>query len=546
MAIDVTSLYNRRADNRWDRTSVGDVLERVAAVRPDATAFVAGPGAHGDPAFARITYGAADEWANRFANALLSGGLQRADRVLMICGNSVDAFVAKIGVAKAGGVVVPINPSQVADFVEHAVRLTEPMLIIADTEYANLAAAVGRKVDVHVPIGDGPADGPSMREFCEVASPAPPEVTIHGDDIWEILFTSGTTAMPKGVMLSHAYAYLTALGATATHSRGVRHESLLRSVCFAPVMFHIGDQGYVMPTLFCGGTVLLGRAHNPKQAAALIAAEKATLAITGNRYLTGQLLAELEALEPGAASSLTCVLHATGILTPDELARFEALAPGVSVTYQAGQTECVASHRFPYDAFPERYADALDRHLNLIGQPPPLLASACVDVEDGVTPVPHDTIGELVYRSPVMTAGYYRDHEATERAFAHGWFHTGDLGTTEPPGERTITGRLKDVIKTGGENVASMRVESVVLLHPGIDQVAVIGLPDERWGEIVTAVVIPKPDATVDERELIGFCRERLPGFETPKRVIVVDKFPLGLGGKVLKHELRAQFLAVS
>ena len=146
----------------------------------------------------------------------------------------------------------------------------------------------------------------------------------------------------------------------------------------------------------------------------------------------------------------------------------------------------------------------------------------------------------MVYRSPVVTAGYFRDEKATREAFRHGWFHSGDMCEFRADGLRVMVDRYKDVVKSGGENVSSLRVEAVVAQFPGVARVAVVGLPDPRWGETVTAVVVPRPDETIDEAALIAFCRERLAGFETPKRVVLMDDLPATVGGKVLKYKLRA------
>jgi acyl-CoA synthetase (AMP-forming)/AMP-acid ligase II len=150
--------------------------------------------------------------------------------------------------------------------------------------------------------------------------------------------------------------------------------------------------------------------------------------------------------------------------------------------------------------------------------------------------------GEAVYRSPAVTAGYYRDEPATEEAFRYGWFHSGDSCVYDDQGLRIMVDRYKDIVKTGGENVSSLRVEAVLHQHPGVAKAAVIGLPHERWGEAVTAVVVAEPGQEASEADLIAFCHERLAGFETPKRVVFVDALPETVGGKVLKYKLREQY----
>ncbi len=169
-----------------------------------------------------------------------------------------------------------------------------------------------------------------------------------------------------------------------------------------------------------------------------------------------------------------------------------------------------------------------------------MLASTVVD-EDGRSL--HDqpgAAGEAVYRSPAVTAGYFRDEAATAEAFRGGWFHSGDMCVYDEEGLRIMVDRYKDVVKSGGENVSSIRVEAVLVQHPSVARAAVVGLPDARWGEAVTAVIVPAGGSVIDEAELIAFCRTRLAGFETPKRVVVMEDLPVTVGGKVLKYRLRA------
>jgi acyl-CoA synthetase (AMP-forming)/AMP-acid ligase II len=147
-----------------------------------------------------------------------------------------------------------------------------------------------------------------------------------------------------------------------------------------------------------------------------------------------------------------------------------------------------------------------------------------------------------VYRSPAVTAGYYRDEQATAHAFRDGWFHSGDSCVYDDDGVRIMVDRYKDIVKSGGENVSSIRVEAVLEQHPGIARAAVIGVADDRWGEAVTAVVAPHPDTQLDPTDVIAFCRARLAGYETPKHVRFLDELPVTVGGKVLKYRLRAMF----
>jgi acyl-CoA synthetase (AMP-forming)/AMP-acid ligase II len=565
--IDVTSLYNRRADNRWERVCVGDILERVTWSRPDQVAITGWPGAFGDPAYERLTYRQADEVANRFANGLLAGGLDRGDRVLLVCENSVEAYLAKIATAKAGLVAVPVNPALAPDVLAYLIQLADPRFVIVDAELwpgaAQVIGAVGLRPDVTIPIGGGVAPGGvSFAEFVAAQPATEPDAVVHGDDIWEILFTSGTTAMPKGVMLSHSYAYMGAMSFALSLTRGLRIEADLKLCSFLPVIYHVADEVLSLPAFLAGGSLVIGRKPVPAQMAAAIAAERVTALWGGSPQLVKALAAELDAgdaqhearADDLDARSLQVLVYGWGAVEPAVRSRLQQLCGDQFILVGIfGQTEAISCHRFWPDVWEDTY-QATAPQLNYVGIPNPLLGSTVMD-PDGQHLLDQPGVpGEAVYRSPAVAAGYYQDPEATQHAFRHGWFHSGDSCMVDEDGLRIMVDRYKDIIKSGGENVSSLRVEAVLHQHPEVAKAAVIGLGHDRWGEAVTAIVVSQPgrqpgafeagqfEAGQFEAELIAFCRERLAGFETPKAVVVVEALPETVGGKVLKYKLREQF----
>ena len=545
--MDVTSLHGRRATARWERTSIGDLLERVTWSLPDKEAIVAWEGAFADPALQRVTYRQADETANRVANALLARGLQRGDCVVMFCDNSVEAYLTKLGVAKAGLTVVPINPMLAPDVIAYLLERTAPRLTIVDAELWPAAqegfARHGISPDVTIEIGGGPVEGSQgFTAFLEGTPATEPDVEIHGDDVWEIIFTSGTTSMPKGAMVTHHYSYFGAYSFALTLTRNLRVESDLRLVAFLPLIFHIADQIFSFPAFLSGGTLIMGRRPEPAKIAAAITRERGTALWGGSPAMLADLVRTIER-EPLAydVRTLTTAIYGWTAAPPGLVASLKRHAGDQLVLCEIlGQTEAIACHRFWPDEWRETFLRTAP-DLNYVGVPCPMVAGDVVDHEGRSLRDRPGEIGEVVYRSPVIVAGYYKDEQATRDAFRDGWFHSGDMCVYDEDGLRVMVDRSKDIVKSGGENVSSLRVEAVLRLHPAVESVAVIGLPHEHWGEAVTAFVVPNEGATVDPDEVVRFCRERLAGFETPKRIEVVDELPVTVGGKVLKYKLRSQ-----
>lgn len=549
MDFDVTTLRGRRADQRWNRMSVGDMLERVTWSTPDKVALVGWEGAFADPRFERMTYREADEAANQVAHALLAEGLLPGDRVLLYCDNSVEAVLLLFGIAKAGMVAVPVNAMLAPDVLAWAIEHVGASLALVDAGLYRNGAGVFRDCGIRVAAsigigGDGPPDVPPFSDWIASQPTTEVVVAVHGDDIWALLFTSGTTTMPKASMTSHSYSYLGAYAYASSMSRGLARETDFVLTTFLPVIYHCGHNATVMPAVMMGGTVVIGRRPDERALAAAVTRERATTVWAGSPLWVEKLVSVAEA-EPDTVdlSSLTVTLFSWGAMKPDLGQRLRTVVGDhVQMLEVFGQTESQSCFRFwPY-AEPEKFAESFGG-TNHIGRPTPLLAADIVDVDGRSLRSHPGQPGEVVYQSPMITQGYFRDADATAEAFAGGWFHSGDSCAYNNDGSAVMLDRLKDIVKSGGENVSSMRVEGVLSGHRGVGKVAVIGLPDDRWGERVIAVVTRRPGVDVTEEELINWARARLAGFEAPKQVVFVDAFPETVGGKIRKHELR-QMLA--
>ena len=548
MTIDVENFRNRRNDARWNRVSVGDVIERMTWNEPGKVAFIATPEATVDPAYARVTYSEANDVINRVANALLALNLPRASRIAMLCDNSNEAWLAKVGVAKAGLVAAPINVMMASDVIAEALQRVGAQHAIVDQTLwepleGTLALANIRPI---VSIG-GPPQGriPNFEEFMSEHGSDEPDVEIHGDDIWQVLFTSGTTAKPKAVMISHTSTYMAAYSKALTMTRGLSHESEIRLGVFTPMVFHIGDQLCVFGPLVCGGTVIIGRKPQGPEMARAITDEKVTCLFGGSPQFVESLITEVQSKpEEYDLSSLGVMWFGWAPLAPASLAAFQELCgPQLKVYEMIAQTEAIAGHRF----FIDRHLDMYLREapaINHVGKPSPIMGATVMDETGQDLRDKPGVAGEAVYRTPAMFSGYYRDLEATQEAVRGDWFHSGDSFVYGQDQIRLMVDRYKDIVKSGGENVSSIRVESVLQQHPTVIRAAVIGLPDDRWGEMVTACILKAPNTQFEEKALIGFARERLAGFETPKRIVVMDEFPTTVGGKVLKYKLRQYLLS--
>jgi len=386
---------------------------------------------------------------------------------------------------------------------------------------------------------DGPY--PTFDAFIADQGIEDPDVDVHSDDIWEVLFTSGTTAKPKAVMISHTYAYMAGYNHVLSMTRGLDHENELRAATFTPMTFHIGDLIMMFGPLLAGGTVIMGRKPDGHMMASACTRERVTCLWGGSpQFVESIIRAVAETPQAYDLSSITVMFFGWAPLAPGSLAAFTRLtSPRLSVYEIIGQTESVVCHCFHINQNRDTYMRTAPAQ-NYVGLPVPMLASTVMDEDGNDLWGQQGVEGEAVYRSPAMFSGYFKDPDATREALRDGWLHSGDSFVFGENNLRIMVDRYKDIVKSGGENVSSIRVESVLQQHPDIARAAVVGVPDDKWGEMVTGCVIASPGATIDKDAVMAFARERLAGFESPKQIIIMDSFPETVGGKILKYKLRA------
>lgn len=545
MHYDVATLRGRRADARVHRLSMGDLFERLRWSEPERIVLSGFAGAVEHPGHAALTAAQADDLANRCANAVLASGAMPGDILLMACENSVEALLTKIAMAKAGITVAPINPKLAPDVVAELLALTRAKWAIVDAEFLPALTSVlqGKGVRTLAAIAIGaavPADTPRFCDFILNAPATEPEVTVHGDDIWQILFTSGTSATPKGVMVSHTKTMIESLSMSGAMTRGLRFESDVVYGGFLPVIYHVGDIS-LYGALLAGGSAVLGRRADAVQLAHAIDRHRITTLWAGSPQIIEGLDAALRADPRLDARCVTSIVHGFAPLTPASYASLkQSLGAQVLCSEIIGQTEVCCSHRFWLDQHTALYQRSVPRQ-NYVGTPHPTMAAAILRKDGHIVDADSGEVGECAYRSPAVMAGYLHNPQATQEAFRGDWFHGGDAFCTGEDGQRMLVDRFKDIIKTGGENVSSIRVETTLMQHPGVARAAAVGLPHARWGEAVTVFVIQAEGQACSADELIAFAKSRLAGFEAPKAVVFVQEFPLAVGNKIQKHKLREQ-----
>jgi fatty-acyl-CoA synthase len=516
-------------------------LERSAAVFPGKVAVVCGDRS--------LTYREFADEATRIARALRASGIEPGDRVAYLCPNLAEMLIAHFAVPLAGGVLVAMNvrlsPAEVGYISRHS---GAKLLIVAEELVPSLPGAdsLGDVAEVIVisdpdSDSDGVVDGALPLQAYEAfrrrgsLEPLAWEVADEQAAI-SINYTSGTTGEPKGVLYTHRGAYLNSLG-EVIHSE---HSSSSVYLWTLP-MFHCNGWCTTWGVTAIGGTHVCLRAVRPDVIWRLIDEE----GVTHMNGAPAVMTAVTRAPESHRLARPLTVTTAGAAPSPTMIAELEAL--GARVIHVYGLTEVYG----PYSLcewqpdWPE--LDPSERARKLARQGVGMVTAERLRVVDGdMNDVPADgeTIGEIAMRGNDVMKGYFRDPEATALAFAGGWFHSGDLGVMHPDGYVELVDRAKDIVISGGENISTVEVEQTLLSHPAVVDVAVIGVPDDRWGERPKAFVVLAAGHAVDERQLIDHVRSLIAHYKAPDAIEFLTALPRGSTGKVQKYELRARELA--
>ena len=499
-------------------STIGDIVARSARRTPDSLAL-----SFGDRTW---TYRALDEGSTRVAAALLARGLVTGDRVAAFGKNS-DAYVLLwLGVVKAGLVHVPINYALTGRELAYLVRQSGARAAFADPALVPALDEVAGELALRGTLRDG--TGEDILALARAAGPVPAlDAVVSDGDIAQLLYTSGTTADPKGAILTHRALVHHYASAAMALELGARERQLHALPLYHSAQMHV----FLMPSLMLGAPNWLLEVPEPgKVLDAMSANGIASFFAAPTVWVS--LLAQLEK-DATRARALKKAFYGASIMPVPVLQRLQELLPDLGFWNCFGQSEIgpLATVLRP-EEHAARPASA--------GR-----AVAFVDmrvVDDVLNDVPAGEVGEVVYRSPQLCEGYWEKPEETAAAFEGGWFHSGDLARIDAEGYITIVDRKKDVIKTGGVIVASREIEEVLFRHPAVREVAVIPVPDPKWIEAVTAVVVCKEGVTVDAEALVVHAKASLAPFKVPKHIHFVEELPKNASGKLLKRVLKDRY----
>lgn len=465
----------------------------------------------------------------RFAGALQKLGVEAGDRVGILSMNSDRFAEYLLAVPWAGAAVNPVNIRWSPAEIAYSMKDSDTRVLLIDDAFVPMAASLqelapGLATLIHCGDGPTPAGMLSYEELVEGSEPVD-DAYRGGDDLAGVFYTGGTTGFPKGVMLSHTNFVTSGLGTVAT---GELLQSGARLLHAAP-MFHLADLAAWCGLVVLGGTHIMVPYFEPVSVLQAIAEHRPTDVLLVPTMV--QILVDHPEAGNFDLSSLKRMLYGGSSISEGVLNRAKARFPGLRLTQAYGQTEAspVITLLLPDDhhGMPMRSG----------GRAAPHSQVAILDL-DGKEVALGD-VGEICTKGAHVMQGYWNNPEQTAQALRGGWLHTGDLGYLDAEGFVYVVDRLKDMIITGGENVYSAEVENALSKHPAVASSAIIGVPDDAYGERVHAVVVLAPGASATAEELAAFCRDHIAGYKVPRSFEFVPALPMSGAGKILKRELR-------
>lgn len=517
---------------------VSDFLRRAVQLYPDREAIIDGD--------VRLTYGRFQERVNRLANALAALGVGKGDRVVLLAPNDYRFLECFYGVTAIGAVLVPLNYRLVPSDFTYIINHAEAVAFITDSELFPIAEQIrGELAGVKHFIAwsyAGDVMRPGWQDYdallAAASTDAPETPGLDENDLATLNYTSGTTARPKGVMMTHRNLYANALN-FIMHLGITDQDTILHTL----PMFHANGWGSPFAITAMGGRHVVLRKIDGGDIFRLMARHSVTIACMAPAVLS-TILNHPDKEQHRIATSPRLIV--AGAPPPaayikqlqDELGWGFIQVYGLTETSPFLTVSRLKPHQEGYEES-ERIRIQDRAGMEMIG-----VDLRVVDDEDHPVPMDDQSIGEVVARGNVILKGYWRQPEETDKVIINGWFHTGDLATWDSERTINIVDRKKDVIISGGENISSIEVEDVLYQHPAVLECAVIGVPSERWGETPKALVVLRAGQTATEAEIIAHCRARMAHFKAPTSVEFIDSLPRTATGKLQKFVLRDTYWA--
>jgi len=459
-----------------------------------------------------FTYRQFNQLANRWRMELEARGIQTGDRVSVLLPNGADILFILFAAAKIGAIFVPLNTKLTVPELEQIVASAQPSLLIFSQEFGYLAAELSSLESL-------PLEGVNLADAAQASPLASTPIDLEQPQM--LLYTSGTTGKPKGVIVSYRQVLWNALNSAL---RMIVTSDI--ALIHTPMFYTGGLNVYALPGFLVGATVVIAKSFDAAEVLRLIDKESITTLFAVPTQLA--MMADSPAFETVNISGLRSIISGGAPCPIGLIERW--LARGIALRQGFGMTE-VGPNAFALDA-----SDAL-RKAGSIGFPHFSVEARIVD--EAGRDVVESEVGELIVRTPAMCSGYWNDPEQTSAAIRDGWLHTGDLARRDDEGYFYIVDRKKDMFISGGENVYPAEIEHLLRAHPAVSDVAVVGVPHQKWGEVGCAAIVLKIGVACTEADVVAFCDGRLARFKIPKQIVFVDELPRTVSGKVRKAELR-------
>ena len=511
---------------------IGEMLARNARMYPGDVALIERVPAEGKRR--EITWKEFDEMANRFANALMKRGIGKGDKVIHLMMNSIEWLIAYFGIIRTGAWAVPLNFRFTSSDIKYCVDVAEPKAMIFGEEFIDRIDAIKDEMptikDYIFVGGEAPSYTQPWERFLEGVSANPPSVQIEYEDPCGLYFTSGTTGTPKPILLTHRNMVSACITENAHH-----HQKREDNFILIPPLYHTGAKMHWFGSLIVGGRAVILKGIAPEWVLEAVSEEGGTIVWLLVPWAQDILLKfDSGELKPDNFNLKQWrLMHIGAQPVPPSLVRhWKEYFPDMAYDTNYGLSEATGPGCVHLGMENEHKIGA-------IGLPGFNWEARIVDAEGN--PVPQGEVGELVVRGDGVMREYYKNPEATAKTLIDGWLYTGDMARQDEDGFIYLVDRKKDVIISGGENIFPVEIEDFLHTHPKVKDVAAIGYPDERLGEIVAVVIEVKPGEKLTEEEVLNFC-EDLPRYKRPKKVFFGD-VPRNPTGKIEKPKLRKKYI---